>query len=108
MDSAGAGGGEVGWYVLGPNQEHVGPYALSELQGMIPPPLSISANAVLVRLQVGFSSRKPKLSCTGLLQSARFTSLRFLCVSASFEAVAKATQIPASDVVRLCRLGVLQ
>lgn len=31
-------GGEVGWYVFGPNQEHVGPYALSELQGMIPPP----------------------------------------------------------------------
>ncbi|KAG8082528.1 hypothetical protein GUJ93_ZPchr0014g47187 [Zizania palustris] len=26
------GGGEVGWYVLGPNQEHVGPYALSELR----------------------------------------------------------------------------
>ncbi|XBI93116.1 hypothetical protein VPH35_030036 [Triticum aestivum] len=26
------GGGEVGWYVLGPSQEHVGPYALSELR----------------------------------------------------------------------------
>jgi hypothetical protein len=24
---------EVGWYVLGPNQESVGPYALAELQG---------------------------------------------------------------------------
>lgn len=24
---------EVGWYILGENQEHVGPYALSELQG---------------------------------------------------------------------------
>jgi hypothetical protein len=29
------GGGEVGWYVLGPNQEHVGPYALSELRGIL-------------------------------------------------------------------------
>ncbi|KAF0891805.1 hypothetical protein E2562_010988 [Oryza meyeriana var. granulata] len=26
------GGGETGWYVLGPNQEHVGPYALAELR----------------------------------------------------------------------------
>lgn len=24
---------EVGWYMLGENQEHIGPYALSELQG---------------------------------------------------------------------------
>lgn len=24
---------EVGWYILGDNQEHVGPYAVSELQG---------------------------------------------------------------------------
>lgn len=24
---------EVGWYILGENQEHVGPYAFSELQG---------------------------------------------------------------------------
>lgn len=24
---------EVGWYILGENQEHVGPYAVSELQG---------------------------------------------------------------------------
>mgnify|MGYP006961268806 CR=1 FL=1 len=31
------GGGEVGWYVLGPSQEHVGPYALSELRGTSSP-----------------------------------------------------------------------
>ncbi|GLT68471.1 hypothetical protein SLA2020_406970 [Shorea laevis] len=24
---------EVGWYILGENQQHVGPYALSELRG---------------------------------------------------------------------------
>ena len=24
---------EVGWYILGENQESIGPYALSELQG---------------------------------------------------------------------------
>lgn len=25
--------GEAGWYILGQNQEHIGPYAHSELQG---------------------------------------------------------------------------
>ncbi|KAK3139265.1 hypothetical protein QOZ80_5AG0380440 [Eleusine coracana subsp. coracana] len=32
METSGASAGEVGWYVLGPNQESVGPYALVELQ----------------------------------------------------------------------------
>ncbi|KAL6640465.1 hypothetical protein ACP70R_021588 [Stipagrostis hirtigluma subsp. patula] len=32
METSGAAAGEVGWYVLGPNQESVGPYALSELR----------------------------------------------------------------------------
>ncbi|XP_062202251.1 splicing factor U2AF-associated protein 2-like isoform X2 [Phragmites australis] len=32
MATSGAAAGEVGWYVLGPNQENVGPYALSELR----------------------------------------------------------------------------
>jgi len=27
------GSSEAGWFILGENQEHVGPYALSELQG---------------------------------------------------------------------------
>jgi len=30
--SAAPAAAEVGWYVLGPNQESVGPYALAELQ----------------------------------------------------------------------------
>ena len=35
MEASGAAAatGEVGWYVLGPNQETVGPYALTELRG---------------------------------------------------------------------------
>jgi hypothetical protein len=33
MGTSGTVAGEVGWYVLGPNQESVGPYALGELQG---------------------------------------------------------------------------
>jgi hypothetical protein len=41
METSGTVAGEVGWYVLGPNQETVGPYALVELQGdLFPPPLS--------------------------------------------------------------------
>ncbi|KAK3136063.1 hypothetical protein QOZ80_5BG0427520 [Eleusine coracana subsp. coracana] len=32
METSGASAGEVGWYVLGPNQESVGPYALVELR----------------------------------------------------------------------------
>ncbi|KAL6905676.1 hypothetical protein ACP4OV_003277 [Aristida adscensionis] len=32
MGTSGAAAGEVGWYVLGPNQESVGPYALAELR----------------------------------------------------------------------------
>jgi hypothetical protein len=31
--AAAAAAAEVGWYVLGPNQESVGPYALAELRG---------------------------------------------------------------------------
>jgi len=35
MEASGAAAatGEVGWYMLGPNQETVGPYALTELRG---------------------------------------------------------------------------
>jgi hypothetical protein len=35
METSGAAAAatEVGWYVLGPNQEGVGPYALAELRG---------------------------------------------------------------------------
>jgi hypothetical protein len=35
METSGAAAAatEVGWYVLGPNQESVGPYALAELRG---------------------------------------------------------------------------
>jgi hypothetical protein len=43
METSGTVAGEVGWYVLGPNQETVGPYALMELQGNLfpfPPPLT--------------------------------------------------------------------
>ncbi|XP_066334857.1 splicing factor U2AF-associated protein 2-like [Miscanthus floridulus] len=32
METSGAAATEVGWYVLGPNQEGVGPYALAELR----------------------------------------------------------------------------
>ncbi|TVT97962.1 hypothetical protein EJB05_56762 [Eragrostis curvula] len=32
METSGAAAGEVGWYVLGPNQESVGPYAIAELR----------------------------------------------------------------------------
>lgn len=31
--AAAAAAAEVGWFILGENQENVGPYALSELQG---------------------------------------------------------------------------
>jgi hypothetical protein len=37
-----AAAGEVGWYVLGPDQQGVGPYALVELRGDALPPSSTS------------------------------------------------------------------
>ena len=58
--SAAPAAAEVGWYVLGPNQESVGPYALAELQGdntPLPPCDLVHFNfrVFSVRLGLGFS-----------------------------------------------------
>jgi hypothetical protein len=58
--AAAAAAGEVGWYVLGPNQESVGPYALAELRGdHTPPPpcdsVHLNFRVFSLRLCLGFS-----------------------------------------------------